>query len=115
MGLHLASIQLHNLPHLYLLGGGILTGLLYTGPLASYFDWCTRLLHGSAGWLDNTRFIKKKTPSSGLIRPFKKTTEAASRMDSLLEKIHAKGMAALTDEERRLLDEYSRSSNETNP
>ena len=110
VALRLASIQLSNLPYLFLMLGGLLVGLLYTNLLNSFFDACTAFLKNSANWFDNRHFVKAH--SSGKRRqttqtPFKHVHLSSSKIDQLLDKINEKGMNSLSAEERKLLHEYS--------
>jgi hypothetical protein len=45
--------------------------------------------------------------------PFKHIHMSPSRIDAILDKISERGINALTNEERRLLDDYSKSKKES--
>jgi len=106
----LASIQLGNMAYLFLLGGGVISGLLYTNVLHAYYEWFTRILKRSDDLLDNRNFIKSKPASGSRVVPFQRINFTPTRIDQILDKIHEKGIDSLSAEEKRLLDEYSNPS-----
>ncbi|MBK7762968.1 MAG: rhomboid family intramembrane serine protease [Bacteroidetes bacterium] len=108
MAFQLASIQLSNLPYLFLLLGGIISGLLYTNILATYYEHFTTLIKRLGNLLDNRNFVIQNTkPAPQAQVPFKRIQFTPKGIDDILDKIHAKGIDSLTKDERRLLDEYS--------
>ncbi len=113
VGLKMVSIQLYNIPSLFLLLGGLTIGLLYNNVLSGFFETCTRLLKRSGGLLDNTNFVLKKESKvrnrTAQQIPFKHIHMSPSKIDEILDKISERGIQSLTKEERRLLDDYSNS------
>ncbi len=111
MAFQLASIDLHNLPYLFLLLGGIVSGLLYTNLFAAYYEGFTNFLKRIGNMLDNQNFVIQKNKHSGNRNstqvPFKRIQFTPKGIDDILDKIHAKGIESLSKDERRLLDEYS--------
>ncbi len=117
VGLKMVSIQLYNIPSLFLLLGGITIGLLYNNILSGFFEMCTHLLKQSGAMMDNKNFVlnketKARTRANKDI-PFKHIHMSPSRIDAILDKISERGINALTNEERRLLDDYSNSKKES--
>lgn len=111
MAFQLASIDLNNLPYLFLLLGGIVSGLLYTNIFASYYEAFTNFLKRLGNMLDNQNFVIQKNKQTGKRNPtqvpFKRIQFTPKGIDDILDKIHAKGIESLSKDERRLLDEYS--------
>lgn len=90
--------------------GGLCIGLLYTNFLSNYFEWFTNLLRRTGMALDNKNFVLTKNRSSDRLPkevPFKKIKSTASKIDDILDKINERGMDSLTNEERRILNDYS--------
>ena len=106
----LASIQLGNMAYLFLLGGGVISGLLYTNVLHAYYEGFTRILKRSDDLLDNRNFMKAKPISGSRVVPFQRIDFTPTRIDQILDKIHEKGINSLSAEEKRLLDEFSNPS-----
>jgi membrane associated rhomboid family serine protease len=117
VGLRLAAVQMNNIPFLFMLIGGLVIGLMYTNVLDRYFDSFTKFLVRSRSILDNRNFVLKKEPvSRGRIQqqvPFKRVYMNPNKIDDILDKIHEKGIQALSKEERQILDEYSRSKKDS--
>ncbi len=117
VGLKMASIQLYNIPSLFLLLGGLTIGLLYNNILSVFFEKCTYLLKQSGAMMDNKNFVLNKEPETrrrvAKDIPFKHVHMSPSRIDAILDKISERGINALSKEERRLLDEYSNSKKES--
>lgn len=112
IGLRLASVQLGNLPYLFILLGGFTAGMLYTKGLDRYYEWFTSILKRSGTVLDNKNFVLTKNPSASVRARSEQLTVTRiqitpSRIDAILDKINEKGINSLTKEEKRMLDEYS--------
>jgi membrane associated rhomboid family serine protease len=117
VGLRLASVQLYNLPFLFLLLGGAAVGLMYTNVLDGFFNTCSHLYKQSGSILNNERFIlhteKQNRKRVNDTLPFKRIHTSASRIDAILDKINEKGIQSLTKEERSILDDYSSDKKES--
>ncbi|GBL34482.1 hypothetical protein EMGBS15_00770 [Filimonas sp.] len=111
VGLKMVSIQLYNIPSLFLLLGGLTVGLLYNNVLSGFFEKCTELLRRSGNLLDNKNFVLNKEPKvrnrTTQQMPFKHVQMSLNKIDEILDKINERGIQSLTKEERRLLDDYS--------
>ena len=118
VGLRLASINsLGNIPLLFLLLGGLAVGLMYNNILSGFFEKFTQLLKRSGSALDNKNFVlyKEKNTRNRTAQniPFKKIQFTPNRIDELLDKINEKGIDSLTKDERRVLDEYSKTQKDS--
>jgi membrane associated rhomboid family serine protease len=111
IGLRLASIQVSNLPSLFILFGGLLAGITYTNILHNYYERFTNLLRRSEGVLKNQNFVLPKPSRSPKMnmepRIDRRSSITPSKIDDILDKINEKGLHSLSKEERRILDEYS--------
>jgi len=116
VALRLATIQVYNIPQLFLLLGGLVIGLLYNNVLSSFFEKCTDLLRRSGSILDNKNFVLTKKQEvrnrTSKSLPFKHIQMSSSRIDEILDKINERGIHSLTTEEKRILDDYSNSKKE---
>lgn len=95
--------------------GGLLAGFAYLkidGALPTAFD---RL--GASPPIERVAVVRKepvrehsvgKVREGGGLRPSRREEELLDEVDRILDKISASGMAALTEDERRVLDEVSR-------
>ena len=111
LALQLSTIQLSNLPTLFMLLGAILCGLAYQNVLASYYTWFTQLFRRLDDGLGNDHFIIKKKVAPRPEQPFRRISVTPKRIDQILDKTSEKGIDALSAEERKILDEYSGSKN----
>ncbi len=112
IGLNSVTINTHTLAFIFLLLGGIVTGVLYNYGLTSFFDWCTIQFKRFGKYFDNNEnFILKKEHK---LRVY--TNESFSqrvkikdskRIDDILDKINEKGMDSLSDIERKILNDFS--------
>jgi membrane associated rhomboid family serine protease len=116
IAIQLATIQLANIPYLFLLLGGIVIGLLSNHWLYGYMERFSNLLKRSSTWFSNEQFVlpKQHTIRSNTSRhlPFKTIQFTPKKIDEILDKINESGMSALSKEEKRLLEEYSKSRKE---
>jgi len=113
MVLNLVSIQKLTLGYLFLWLGGAVVGVLYHYGLPSFFDGFTAVLKRIGSYFgSNENFVLKK---SGPVRgrteqhlPYRTIQADDSRIDAILDKINEKGIHSLTQQEKQILDDYSK-------
>jgi hypothetical protein len=109
--LQLLQIGFTHVGMLIYFAAGLLPGLLYTSLLNGYFDAFTRFLKGIAGYAgNNANFLTKEVRTKKSTAPFKVIHTQQAAIDRILEKIHAEGIDALNNQEKKILEEYSRQS-----
>jgi membrane associated rhomboid family serine protease len=109
--LQLLQIGFTHVGMLIYFAAGLLPGLLYTSVLNGYFDAFTGFLKGIAGYAgNNANFLTKEVRTKKSTAPFKVIHTQQAAIDRILEKIHAEGIDALNNQEKKILEEYSRQS-----
>lgn len=111
--LNLVSVQAFTLGYLFLMIGGALVGVLYNYGLTSFFDAFTAWLKRIGSYFgNNDNFVlKKNSPQRGRTEqqlPYRSLPVDDSRIDAILDKINEKGIHSLSEQEKRILNEYSK-------
>lgn len=112
LGLTFVSINNFNLPILFLYLGGTLVGVFYNYGLPNFFTWCTvKFVQIDAFVTNNDNFILKKenTNRKPIGNKGYQTLQVTSqKIDMILDKINEKGINSLTEDERNILEKYSK-------
>ncbi|MBL7766098.1 MAG: rhomboid family intramembrane serine protease [Chitinophagaceae bacterium] len=111
--IQIATLQSYSISLLFLILGGLITGLLSNFLLQGFFDYLTGQLKRVANyWGNNINFIRKPSSAKTVAKnvPFRTIKYTDVKIDQILDKINEKGMSALTTEEKRMLEEYSKKS-----
>jgi hypothetical protein len=109
----MVTIEKYTLPLFFMVLGGVLTGAAYTSLLHPYFERFTAMLYKVGNFMGNNdnfilekESVNRKKTMQHLNYNYK--TEKEMTMDALLDKINEKGMQALSKEERKRLEEFSK-------
>jgi membrane associated rhomboid family serine protease len=112
LGLTTVSINTYTLPILFLYLGGILVGVLYNYGLTDFFAWCTiKFTQLGAYFTNNDNFVlerKNKLRVTQSNSAYRTIRADQSRIDAILDKINEKGLDSLSENEKRMLEEYSK-------
>lgn len=112
LGLTTVSIHTYTLPILFLYLGGIAVGVLYNYGLTDFFAWCTvKFSRLGAYFANNDNFVlekKNKLRVTQTNSAYRTIRADQSRIDSILDKINEKGLDSLTENEKRILEDYSK-------
>ncbi len=113
--LQVLTINEHRLPLVILALGGALAGLGYTSYCSAWYEQCTKFLQkAGAYWGNNDHFIleKEKEKRSNALRhtPFKKVVKYEMGIDDILDKINDTGIDSLSKEEKKRLEDFSKST-----
>jgi membrane associated rhomboid family serine protease len=100
------------LPVALLLIGGTLAGVLYNYGLTTFYAWCTYYFSKFGSYVvNNENFVVKKKRNLSLTSnnlPYKTVKVESEKIDQLLDKINLKGINSLSDNEKKILEEYSK-------
>jgi membrane associated rhomboid family serine protease len=113
IALNSITINTHTWPFLFLMLGGIITGVLYNYGLTSFFEWCTIQFKRFGNFFNNNEnFVLKKENKLRVYTneniPYRTIHADSKRIDDILDKINEKGMNSLAENEKKILNEYSK-------
>lgn len=95
------------------MAAGMLAGVFYNYGGEGFFSGCSRGLSRFGDFFGNNQNfvlprVNRNRDATEREVPFRRITPDESRIDALLDKINEKGMQALTEQEKRFLEEYSK-------
>lgn len=109
--LNIATVQSNTLAILFLTIGGVLVGLGYTNILSSFFEKASYYFTKFGNYFSNNRnFVLEEKHTTRNKTVFNISSYKPKSIDDILDKINEKGLDALSKEEKKQLEQFSKNT-----